>query len=421
VSSGQVAVAENDAFTPIPTTISAEVNQAFTGTVATFTDTDLVTLPADLVATINWGDGTETAGTITGSNGTFAVSGTHTYTSPGQDAVTVTLSDDAPGSATATAISTANVGAPLVANSERLVVSEGAKLVPISDWLLANDSSAVGTSLHVTAIDGHTSGIVQLAKGYSAILVPDHHGGDFAFLSVDDNVIKSNATTAPDVQFTYTVSDGTDSATAQDSIEAVKLTSESIDLTSSKIGLYDFSYIEGDHHNNTLKGGAGVDVLIGHDGNDTFIGGGGGDTLIGGEGKDLFKYNAATDSQPGSTGSLANYDTVVGFNPSHDAFDFSGITGVTKLQGHITGASNATVNAHSLAWSFDFSHLDTVVYVNASNHPETVGATDMQIHLTGIVPLNSSDFHIDAGAAHNPSTAVAVDVFHNIVSHSHTV
>jgi RTX calcium-binding nonapeptide repeat (4 copies) len=201
----------------------------------------------------------------------------------------------------------------------------------------------------------------------------------------------------------------------------VKLTSESIDLTSSKIGPYDFSYIEGDKHNNTLKGGDGVDVLIGHDGNDTLIGGGGGDTLIGGEGKDVFKYNAVTDSQTGSTGNPANYDTVVGFNPSHDAFDFSGIAGVTKLQGHITNATGATVNANSVAWSLDFSHLDTIVYVNTSGHSEAACATDMQIHLTGVVPLNSSDFHIDAGAAHNPSTAVAVDVFHNIVSHSHTV
>jgi PKD repeat protein len=205
VGSGQVVVAENDVLTAQATTITADPNQAFSGTVATFSDTDLVSLPGDFTATINWGDGTLTAGTITGGNGTFAVSGTHTYTSPGQDTVTVTLSDDAPGTATATATSTVTVESPLVANSERLVVSEGTKLLPITDWLLANDSSAAGSSLHVTAIDGHSSGIVQLAKSYSALLVPDHHGGDFVFLSVDDNVIRSNTAAAPDVQFTYTV------------------------------------------------------------------------------------------------------------------------------------------------------------------------------------------------------------------------
>ena len=37
------------------------------------------------------------------------MSGTHTYANSGQDAVTVTLTDDAPGSATATAHSTASV------------------------------------------------------------------------------------------------------------------------------------------------------------------------------------------------------------------------------------------------------------------------------------------------------------------------
>jgi Ca2+-binding RTX toxin-like protein len=216
------------------------------------------------------------------------------------------------------------------------------------------------------------------------------------------------------------LSDGSQSTTVTDDVKAVKLTSgvNAIDLTSSKIGPYDFSYIQGDHHNNTLKGGAGVDVLIGGDGNNTFIGGSGGDTLVGGEDKNIFKYNAVTDSQPGVTGKLANYDTVVDFNPSHDAFDFSAIAGVTKLQGHTANAANTTINAHSVAWSFDFSHLDTIVYVNASSHPETVGATDMQIHLTGLVPLNNSDFHLDAGGGHNP-VPVAFDFSGHVAHNSH--
>jgi hypothetical protein len=47
---------------------------------------------------------------ITDTRGAISVSGTHTYASSSQDAVTVTLTDDAPGSATATAHSTATVG-----------------------------------------------------------------------------------------------------------------------------------------------------------------------------------------------------------------------------------------------------------------------------------------------------------------------
>jgi hypothetical protein len=86
---GSVTVAENDALTGHSGgTINATTNQSLNNVVvATFTDTDTITAAADLAATINWGDGATTAGTVTGSNGSFSVSGTHTYTSPGQDTI----------------------------------------------------------------------------------------------------------------------------------------------------------------------------------------------------------------------------------------------------------------------------------------------------------------------------------------------
>ncbi len=109
-ASGTVAVAEGDVLTGHGVTnIKAKANQAFTGTVATFSDTDTANVSGDFNATIDWGDGTTTAGTITGGSGTFAVKGTHTYTHPGHENVSVTLADDAPGTATATANSTINV------------------------------------------------------------------------------------------------------------------------------------------------------------------------------------------------------------------------------------------------------------------------------------------------------------------------
>ena len=123
VATGTVTVGENDALTPHATTINANPGQSFSGTVASFTDTDSSTTVGDLTATINWGDGTTTAGIVSGSAGAFAVSGTHTYAGAGQDAVTVTLSDDAPGTATATANSIAVVGAaiPTGGNGKQLL------------------------------------------------------------------------------------------------------------------------------------------------------------------------------------------------------------------------------------------------------------------------------------------------------------
>ncbi|HSU84716.1 MAG TPA: hypothetical protein VLR69_20040, partial [Thermoanaerobaculia bacterium] len=55
------------------------------------------------------------AGTVSGGGGSFVVSGSHTYTAGGKFFVTVTLADDAPGTATATVTSTANVQAPIIA------------------------------------------------------------------------------------------------------------------------------------------------------------------------------------------------------------------------------------------------------------------------------------------------------------------
>ncbi len=69
-ASGSVAVAENDVFTP-QGTIGVAV-PTFSGTIATFSDTDPANGAGDFAASINWGDGTTTTGTVSGSNGSFA-------------------------------------------------------------------------------------------------------------------------------------------------------------------------------------------------------------------------------------------------------------------------------------------------------------------------------------------------------------
>src|SRR5262249_687596 len=47
--------------------------------VASFTDGTLTDTSASFVATIDWGDGTTTTGTVVGSNGSFTVDGGHTH------------------------------------------------------------------------------------------------------------------------------------------------------------------------------------------------------------------------------------------------------------------------------------------------------------------------------------------------------
>src|SRR5260370_19387774 len=64
---------------------------SFNGAVASFTDSS-PDLPSDVSATINWGDGTLSAGIVSQPGaGMFTVIGNHTYAEEGSPTVTVTL------------------------------------------------------------------------------------------------------------------------------------------------------------------------------------------------------------------------------------------------------------------------------------------------------------------------------------------
>jgi hypothetical protein len=97
--SGTVDVADDDDFTnQAGFTINGSPNEPLTNvTVANFTDTDTVNTASDFVATIAWGDGTTSAGTVSGGAGTFTVDGSHTYAQAGKDTITVEIADDPAG------------------------------------------------------------------------------------------------------------------------------------------------------------------------------------------------------------------------------------------------------------------------------------------------------------------------------------
>jgi HAMP domain-containing protein len=71
-----------------------------------------VSVPPDALgtafaATIGWGDGTSSAGTVTGSGSSYTVAGQHTYSGTGPENITVTLTDQYDGSTLATLASPA--------------------------------------------------------------------------------------------------------------------------------------------------------------------------------------------------------------------------------------------------------------------------------------------------------------------------
>ncbi len=92
------------------TNFSATEGASFSGTVATFTDPDTSATASEYTATIAWGDGSNSSGTIAGPvGGPFTVSGTHTYLEEGAYAVAVTIIDVDNTSNRDTATSVANV------------------------------------------------------------------------------------------------------------------------------------------------------------------------------------------------------------------------------------------------------------------------------------------------------------------------
>jgi hypothetical protein len=79
------------------TALLAGPGSAVNGTLAT------VSVPPDALgtafaATVDWGDGTSSAGTVTGSGSSYTISDRHTYTHSGRHVITVTLTDSVDGS-----------------------------------------------------------------------------------------------------------------------------------------------------------------------------------------------------------------------------------------------------------------------------------------------------------------------------------
>jgi PKD repeat protein len=68
--------------------------QAFNGTVAALQDGNPGAPLSDFTATIDWGDGSTSSGTVSGSGGNYSIAGAHTYSSTGYFDVNVHVDDE---------------------------------------------------------------------------------------------------------------------------------------------------------------------------------------------------------------------------------------------------------------------------------------------------------------------------------------
>jgi hypothetical protein len=118
----------------------------FNGTTGTFTDTNANQPASSFTATINWGDGTTSTGTITGANGSFSINGNHIYAEEGSFNTTVSVQDT--DGETATGIASGNVSdAPLSLISHLPSFSFVAG-VPLANLILGKfgDANPFGTA-----------------------------------------------------------------------------------------------------------------------------------------------------------------------------------------------------------------------------------------------------------------------------------
>jgi IPT/TIG domain len=136
--------------TASPVNFTAIAGTQFSGSVAIFTDANPGGTVSDFSATIAWGDGTTSTGTVAaGTSGGFVVSGTHTYTSTGSFKASVTISDIGGSSAVANDTATVNPAPPTVTQvSPSAGPTAGGTSVTITG---TNFTGATGVSFGSTA------------------------------------------------------------------------------------------------------------------------------------------------------------------------------------------------------------------------------------------------------------------------------
>jgi hypothetical protein len=150
----------------------------FSGMVGTFTDTNPNQPASNFTASINWGDGTTSAATIAGGNGSFNISGNHIYADEGSFNTTVVVQDQ-DGEA-GTGIASSNVGdAPLSLISHTPSFSFAAG-VPLANLILGKfgDANPFGTAGDFEATidwgDGSTSAATISGNGNAFDITGGH-------------------------------------------------------------------------------------------------------------------------------------------------------------------------------------------------------------------------------------------------------
>lgn len=230
--------------------------------------------------------------------------------------------------------------APVAVNDSGFTTTGGSSLVIQPATLLANDNDPDGNALNITAVSNAIGGTVSLnAQGHV--------------------VFTANAGYQGTGSFSYTVSDGSLTATATANIQ----------VTSSAPG-----WVYGTPGNDSINGSANLPNRIdGLAGNDTIVGGTQNDELVGGAGNDNIYAGGGNDIVSGGDGD----DTVTG-DAGND--QITGGLGVDKLYGGLgndivdAGDGNDTVTGDDGNDNIIGGNGDDLLYAGAGNDNVDGGA-----------------------------------------------
>jgi len=238
----------------------------------------------------------------------------------------------------------------------------------------------------VTSIDGTTQEVAITIHGAS-----DADPNDFDNLAVGSTVVS-------DPPFVFGTPGG-DSVAGGGSISQI-IYGGAGDDTLNGTGVNDTIYggsgddtIKGNNGDDVIYGGSGQDTIDGSNGNDTIIGGFGADKLQGGNGDDVFSYLSVLDSRAG------RFDTIQDFRSGTDRIDLTAI-GALGFVILALSSTSSSVPPHTIAWLYDSSANETIVYVNPTDQTLQIGDSGLlEVHLQGVATIDSADFIVDQAAA----------------------
>lgn len=279
--------------------------------IATFNDLDADATADDWTATIDWGDGTVTEGTVVAGDdpGSFEVLGSHAYdTGATNIPVTVTVTGDQ--GAELELVGSADVVGEVDVDTEGTLELEGSAGDDVISLGLGNNG----------VVEVRINGVTQTFNGddVQRIVLRGGAGDDSIVLDADAPAAElyggaGNDTLAGalnnDELYGENGADSLDGSGGNDRMEGglgsdylMGGTDVDYDAATLAEGFFDRDSLFGGDGNDTLSGGLDVNFLDGGNGNDLLNGSGSRDTLFGADGSDRLRGYGNTDSLDGGAG-----------------------------------------------------------------------------------------------------------------------